>query len=248
MNHFTLACDGYGPLHFVGARPHEGHDRLLTSNAHGQPVDLLCLLDSRGISAQYQTSLAQRVITHAEQQGLHYVMICRPLELTTWATVANFFTHNPLRAPTFVTNMGFVDFTPKKPEILEDAMRQVEAHIGAHVATASFVEKSVRANGDVLSLFAMQYSEDYGRAISRALQGQRTVVINSPLVSPTCEFPRPRPASFFKALEDGNTFNRGLPGVTVVDLPEFDLSLTYDGVHYTEQGSAVIFDRLKEYL
>lgn len=248
MDAFSLECPGYQPLRFVGERPHEGHDRLLTSNAHGHEVDLLCFLDSRGVSGEFSSSLARQLIGHAEARQQHYVMICRPLELTTWATLVNFLAANPIRPRQIVTNMGFVDFTPKKPDILVDAMRQVEARIGRDVATATFVEESTRLNGEVLKLYSMQYSDAYAHTIERLLAAHPTVIINSPPVSPDCVFPRPRPASFFRALRESNEFNRALRGATIVDLPEFDTTLTYDGVHYTEHGNRLIYERVKEYL
>jgi hypothetical protein len=247
MSTFVLPCPGYGPLTFRG-QPYEGHDHFLASNVDGHAIDLLCFLDSRGISAQFEDSLAQRLIRHAEQHGLRYLMICRPLELTTWATLVNFFALNAIEARMLVCNMGFVDFTPKKSEVLDDAVRQVEAHIGAGVAAATFLEETTRLSGETIQLYGMTYGEAYRQNIEQALTRTHAVVINSPAVDPRSAFPRPRPSSFFTALDVSNTFNRTLTGVSVVDLPVFDTTLTYDGVHYTAEGSRLIFDLVKELL
>jgi hypothetical protein len=247
MNTFELLCPGYGPLTLLG-RPYTGHDHFLGSNAQGEDLDLICFFDSRGISGHFEGSLVEHLIEHAERVGLRYLMICRPLELTTWATLVNFLTLNDVTSRVLLTNMGFVDFTPKKSEILLDAMRQIEAYIGADAATSTFVEESTRLTGETIQLYAMTYGAAYGRHIERTLSDRRAVVINSPVIDPRCVFPRPRPASFFAALKASNTFNQSLAGVEVIDLPEFNTSLSYDGVHYTAEGSRLIYDRVKEFL
>jgi hypothetical protein len=52
---------------------------------------------------------------------------------------------------------------------------------------------------------------------------------------------RPRPEASFDGIE-ANSFNRSLKGDNIIDLSEFDQTQTYDWVHYTTRGNAVLFD------
>ncbi len=248
MTTFSLDCEHYRPLKFFGNAPYVGHDRLLRSNAEAGPIDILFFLDSRGVSGQLEGSLTERLLSFSAERQWRCLMICRPLELTIWASLLNFLALNEIRPSRIVTNMGFVDFTPKKPEILDDAMAQVAHRLGQDAATAVFLEESTRLNGEVIPLYGMRYAAAYSEGIAALARTVPVIVINSPLVSPSCVLPRPRPASFFAALEESNAFNRGIPGTVTVDLPVFDLAMTYDGVHYTADGSNVIFNHVKEYL
>ena len=74
------------------------------------------------------------------------------------------------------------------------------------------------------------------------------IIINTPLTDPDIVIERKRPVSFFPAQAESNAFNRSIAGAQVIDLPDFDESLTYDAVHYTRRGNELIFDRLRDYL
>lgn len=74
------------------------------------------------------------------------------------------------------------------------------------------------------------------------------VILNTPLTDPGIAIERKRPVSFFSAQAESNAFNRSIRGAQVIDLPDFDESLTYDAVHFTHRGNELIFDRLKEIL
>jgi hypothetical protein len=235
-------------VRFFAHRPHAGHGTLIQANSSTDEPDLLFIFDSRAISRQFDGSLAQLLIDSCERRSLSYVIICRPLELTTWATVLGFFQLNDVRPAKLVTNVGFVDFTPKKLEILQDAIDQVDAAIGRGGATAVFVEETTRLNGEVIRLYANRYADLYRQRIEALVSVVPTVVINSPPVSPVCVFERSRPPAFYSGLEEGNAFNRRLAGINLIELPVFDDALTYDAVHHTTEGCALVFDRVQPFL
>lgn len=175
-------------------------------------------------------------------------MVCRPLELTTWATLVNFMHFNKLAPQTLVTNMGFVDFTPKKQIILEDAIQQIEAVMGQDIATFDFAENYVLSNGESVPLYSMKYRDAYKEKIEEIVEKQRTFIINTPLVDADICIERERPNSFFSGVADTSEFNRSIKGACVVDFPKIDESFTYDAVHYTKLGSDLIFRIIKESL
>ena len=94
----------------------------------------------------------------------------------------------------------------------------------------------------------MGYADHYKVKISDIIKSSSTYIINSPKLRPGIRLQRERPISFFRMIEEGNNFNKTLGAEKVIDLPQFDESQTYDGVHYTPHGNHVVFNEIKEYL
>lgn len=147
MGPIEFACPNLGQLKVIGDRLHDGHDFVVQSTAQNEIFDYLIFLDSRGISREFKNSLADKLITRITSIGKSYLLVCRPIELTIWASLVGFLTINRLNPAKIITNMGFVDFTPKKQSILQDAVRQVESAVGKGLATACFVEDYVLSGG-----------------------------------------------------------------------------------------------------
>jgi hypothetical protein len=247
MSALEVDCTGFGRLLFPGGRGNENDDFLVRANDDSRAPDLLFFFDSRGVGGQFAGSLADRFLQYVGERR-NYLLVCRPLELTTWATLLNFLSANTLEPRRIVTNMGFVDFTPKKQPILEDAVRQVEKLLGPGVARSHFVERYVASGGEDIPLYSMTYGDEYRRSIEAVAAARPLLVINSPLVNIDIRVPRHRPRSFFDALEQGNRFNRSIRGAVVIDPPRFDERHTYDAVHYTVAGNELIFEKMREHL
>lgn len=248
MRRISFSCPKFGYLEVVGDRLHSGDDFLVKSNADNAAFDYLIFLDSRGVGREIDHSLVEKLVARIIEQGRTYLVICRPLELTTWATLIGFLSVNQLSPTKIITNMGFVDFTPKKLSVLQSTKDQAHAVLGKDVAESFFVEDFILSAGNSVPLYSMRYSGQYRAAIESIAARYLVVVINTPLTSPKIAIERKRPLAFFSAQAESNAFNRSITGVKVIDLPEFDESLTYDAVHYTQRGSEVIFDRVKDCL
>jgi len=248
MGPIEFKCPDIGRLQVIGDRLHDGHDFVVKSNAENGNVDYLFFFDSRGISSKYEGSLAEKLITQIAHSGLRYLLVCRPLELTTWATFMNFMAVNKLNPVKIVTNMGFVDFTPKKQVILQDAVQQVEFLFGPAVAASVFTQTYLSASGEEIDLYSMCYGEDYRKRIASIAKQIPTLVINTPMVDKEIILERNRPNAFYSALADSNAFNHSIESARVVDLPDFDGLSTYDGVHYTQLGNNLIFEVIRAYL
>ncbi len=240
-------CPSIGPLKVLGKCLHNGHDFAVLSNSDDVNVDYLLFLDSRGVSREFKQSLADKLITEISRLGKTYILICRPLELTIWATLIGFLKINKINPKKIITNMGFVDFTPKKQSILQDAVGQVELVLGKGVAKTSFTENYISADNSI-SLYSVHYSERYQLAIEDIARQHELVIINTPLVNENIVIERKRPASFFAAQIESNKFNHSISRAQIIDLPDFDESLTYDAVHYTSCGNELIFNKVKDYL
>jgi hypothetical protein len=247
MNLINLDCQGFGKLQVVGEKLNDGHDFFVRSNCKSEALDVLVFLDSRGISARFEGSIADQV-EKALAKKTNYLLICRPLELTTWATLYNFLKLNNLRPKKIITNMGFVDFTPKKKSILEDAIFQAEYYIGKDAATAIVAENYISSHGEEIALYEMVYSNAYLKSIQSIAQASSVILIDTPIVKSDIRVERQRPASFFSNLKETNKFNSKIGTYKTIDLPVFDETKTYDGVHYTALGNEIILNELKPFL
>jgi hypothetical protein len=249
MGPIEFTCPTFGQLKVIGDRLHDGHDFVIEANTANEVFDYLVFFDSRGISRQFDNSLADKLISKIVSMGKSYLLVCRPLELTIWATLIGFLSINRLNPAKIITNMGFVDFTPKKQSILQDAVLQVELAVGKNVAASFFVEDYLSSGREqLMPLYSMQYGKDYRLAIEAIAAQQPLVIINTPLTDTGIAIEKRRPSAFFPAQAESNEFNRSINGAQVIDLPNFDETLTYDAVHYTSLGNEVIFERLKGFL
>ena len=89
------------------------HDFVVSSKYPGKRIDLLLFFDSRGVSKQYNNSLIHRIISHLPQK-MSFLLISRPLEITTWMTLYNFILLNRIVPKKIITNMGLLISTQKK--------------------------------------------------------------------------------------------------------------------------------------
>ncbi len=247
MEVLEFPCTNIGQLRIYGKRLNTGLDFLIKCNAKDNKIDKLVFLDSRGVGREFNGSLAEKIITRIDLNS-SYIMVCRPLELTTWATLSNFMALNSIKPQKIITNMGFVDFTPKKVALLEDAIKQTDYIIGKKVARPIFAGNYVSSNGEAIDLYSMIYSEKYKKSIQNIVRNIPTVIINTPTVGTDMNIKRKRPEAFFTALARTAAFNQSIEGAHLVNLPLFDETLTYDAVHYTTLGNEVIFNVIKKYL
>ena len=77
-------------IKLVGNSLYDGHDHLVKSNINNyENIEILILLDSRGISRSYENSLAQKLVNYFSESK--FLILVRPLELTVWPTLYNIY-------------------------------------------------------------------------------------------------------------------------------------------------------------
>lgn len=247
MNKIPIDCGGKLNLSIVGKELHSGHAFMVRTNARSKNIDYLVFFDSRGISAQYYGSLAEKLIKKINACGKTFLLICRPLEMTTWSSLISFLENSEILPSKIVTNVGFVDFTPKKKETLALSIDHVNAVLGAKIATAKFAEYYHTSEG-IKPLYNTQYKQKYLSNVELVCKTNDVVVINTPKVHQNFSGIKQRPLSFFSGILKANEFNRSISGAKIIEVPEFDNKLTYDAVHFTSEGNELIFDLVKEAL
>lgn len=237
-----------GRMIFFGNELNDRPDFYVSTNTDSFDIDLLIFFDSRGISACFDGSVVDRIIRKVEKTN-RYLLIARPLEITTWMTLYNFTRLNNIKPGKVITNMGFVDFTPKKMSIVEKSTIQYDCYFKKDQAEIIFLEEYQSQNDELLDLYMKQYPDSFKMELELYFKGVPFLLLNTPLLSSGYQFERPRPVSFFTSVENGNSFNRGLKlDTTVFDFTDFTKTETYDGVHYTRLGNELIFSSIESYL
>jgi hypothetical protein len=235
-------------LQFYGDTINTRHDFFIHANCKLNEIELLYFFDSRGISNSYNQSLIKHIVDFLGDRT-KYLIIGRPLEITTWVSLYNFIRLNNIHCSKIITNMGFVDFTPKKQSIIDKSVMQYNCYFDESLAHVNFLEKFSPESGDVLDLYMHTYSTSMKKNLENFLSPYSVIIINTPLVNRNYIPPRVRPASFLKGIELANTFNESLNiNAQIVNFKNFSSKETYDGVHYTEKGNQIIFNKLSKLL
>ncbi len=223
-------------------------DFHIYTNSDSRAIDILIFFDSRGVSSSYEHSIVDRIINSVRHEQ-KFLLVARPLEITTWMTLYNFMKMNDITPKKVVTNMGFVDFTPKKMSIIEKSLIQYNYYFSQDQAQIEFLEHYNSIDNTTLDLYVQYYPDSFKSEFESSFQDVLFLIINSPELAEDYEFSRPRPQSFFKSLQKGNDFNREFHlRKEVFDFKNFTTEETYDGVHYTNKGNELIFSALSPFL
>ncbi len=233
---------------FFGDELNDRHDFYVSSNTLSREIDVLIFLDSRGISSCFEDSIIDKIIEEIRDTN-SYLLVARPLEITTWMTLYNFMRLNNIKPHKIITNMGFVDFTPKKITIVEKSIDQYNCYFSQEQAEVEFLEEFLTEDNKSLDLYIQTYPKSFINEIEIYFKGIPFLIINTPLLQDGYRSPRSRPPSFFKSIVKSNLFNRSLKlDALIFDFENFTINESYDGVHYTLKGNDVIFSSIKSSL
>lgn len=217
--------------------------------------DYLVFFDSRGgriNNMKIESTLMYKLKNILENNFLSYILISRPKNLTIFATLYNFLKLNPdLKFKNLITNLGFVDCTPKKQYNIDDMLLQIKQFSN----TNNFIiehESYKLNNGNVEILKSIDYSTSYIKELNTFLSEkfEKCYFINTPVVPEDITIEeRKRPKSFFTQLYKTNELLDNIVNLNqkksiLVDIKDFNY--TYDAVHYTEEGHEMIFNKIKE--
>ncbi len=235
-------------LLFYGDDINHRHDFFIKANCALKDVKTLFFFDSRGISKDYEHSLIKRIVDELGD-SINYLIIGRPLEITIWMTLYNFVEMNNLNLIKIFTNMGFVDFTPKKQSIIQQSIDQYTPYFGSEKTKIDFIEQYASSTGEILDLYMQDYPPAFLTALHKLLGGVEVIILNTPELRHGYQFERERPASFFQGVNKSNAFNLGMNSFAkVLTFTGYSELETYDGVHYTDAGNNDIFQCLKPFL
>lgn len=188
-----------------------------------------------------------------DDRGLSYLSICRPKELTTFFSLLQFMERNPIQFGYLITNMGFVDYTPKKREFVQDIIDQCPddyklaenpwVKLGTHTLSDG-------TNADLFSLDFGPLEQYVAHKITERFK--YAILIGVQEMASTLQLPRQRPENFFSQLLVTNSllFNiasrsHSIHYLQPLKFPYDDMEATSsDGVHFTEFGHKKLYDLL----
>lgn len=224
------------------------------SNNETPFFDYLIFVDSRGLvinESSSENAYLFKIMRFLDNAKASYVCISRPKNLTVFATLYNFLVLNPaLTFTNLITNLGFVDCTPKKEAYIRDIQLQINEHMRIELNQVA-QENYLLLDGHHEMLKTLSYNEKYISEIARLLNEKFTALyfIATPIITDTMNFERKRPDSFFLQLHKTNELLEQIieklkHPANLLDVK--NATSTYDGVHFDKIGHEKIFTELKE--
>jgi len=171
--------------------------------------DYLVITDSRGGMTKdliFNNSFLFKLKSLFCIKNQTYLILSRPKYLTVFATLINFIKLNPnLKFKNLVTNLGFVDCTPKKQGNVDDILTQISQFSSSKNLIIEH-EKYELSNGKQELLKSIEYTKEYIKELKNFFNKkfEKYYFINTPLVSEDITIERKRPKSFFAQLYKTN--------------------------------------------
>jgi len=249
LNNKNLNLNFFGKINI-------GDDFIIKKNTEDENFDYLIFLDSRGIYLENKKkSFGIKLYNYLIKLGKKCLLLNRIKYITVFYTLCNFIKNNPnLKFDNLITNVGFVDFTPKKQEIIDDIILQNEFREKKKniiIQTSSFR----LSNKKVENLSYTDISQDIDYIRKCLIKNLKYVVlISTPVPLKTNKIDRKRPEEFYKNILLTNDFLFKLTNFykSSIHYGEIikilDRNLTYDNVHYTEIGHNIFYKILKNYI
>lgn len=226
---------------------------ITNSNNKFSEIDVLIFLDSRGQKSNDDNTetLLTQLYNHYASHGSSVLAISRPYASTTFASLINVVNENKIQAKELITNVGFVDFTPKKIEIIEDVLSQC-IQAGLMETRVIDLNDQLESDNKRIELFTIDYG-DSCKQIKMFLKKYRKVVLfGTNEINSSVQFPRHRPCSFYTQLIKTNKFLRELIDKDIMMLDAIELSseevvrFIYDGVHFSRDYHLNFFNNFKK--
>lgn len=220
-------------------------------------IDYLLYLDSRGLTIDednFENTYMFQYIQKLKMNNKTFIAVSRPKNLVTFATLLNFLSLNTnFLFKRLITNVGFVDYTPKKEIFVQDMISQA-----SHLYSENFdLEKlsvyKMSMNED--NLYSLNYSKSHIEFIRKYLmlyKFEKIYLINTPIINHNIDISRKRPSEFFDKIRETNILidkiTDNIDSFFKVDISEIfsysPKSFSYDAVHYTLLGHNLIKEKL----
>jgi len=215
--------------------------------------DFLIFFDSRGYKKDNEdySELTTLLIDYIKSKNASALIINRPKNLTVFPTLINFLSLNNIEFKYLLTNLGFVDCTPKKIEFIEDIEKQIYPFYKSTLSKIK-LEKYLLLSGNHATLYSIEYSSRLIKYIvERIIKSfSSSFFVNTPEISTSHIFKRKRPSSFYKRLSSSNVLVNNIcrqSNGILIDIHKIE-NPTFDGVHYTQKGVFDIFNKIKSSL
>lgn len=240
----------------IGERTTSTDFSILCNTSNLEEIQKIAFLDSRGkkIFPDGSPNFTAALLADAwKKKEEKYLILTRTHASTTFFTLINFLENIQIKTPYLLTNMGFVDFTPKKKNVVDDIIFQAEPLIEKSKLKLIDMGQFHLSSGVSERLFAFDMIDTLNDiAFYLSKHSERIVFIGTHEIPSDAQFERERPQSFFSQLVETNKFldklvekMNPLAVVMKPQTPEYDAQdLIFDGVHFTSLGHQSILARL----
>jgi len=222
---------------------------LSSSSEIGKEYDVLIFNDSKGVSLQNVKSWPEMLIEYFKEKGISSLFISRPRELTVFFTLINFIKLNGVQFKYLITNVGFVETTPKKEEFIDDIISQCPI-LNTNLRKYPLCDYPLNT-GKIATLYSIDY-ESVISLIANSLHAnfKQTHLIGAYEFTSGIKIQRNRPKEFYNQLKMANKLMRTVCGLSdnieFVDvncqIPQNQEDLSYDAMHFTQEGHNNMLD------
>lgn len=219
--------------------------------------DFLIFTDSKGMTLkqdEVSSTWTHMLATERTEAGFTVLLVTRPKVITVFFTLVNFVRNNSVKFDFLITNLGFVDHTPKKKEFLEDLVHQLPDSFPLNELSLKDLGTYKLSSGKEELLFSYNYStipELIGYELNRSFRF--CVLIGIIEFNSKIKIDRVRPEYFFEQLRTSNEFifniTKKSPSMIFFQYLRAPLSypekISYDAVHFTSFGHKQLFQNIK---
>lgn len=223
-------------------------------SANQNKYDYLIFVDSKGMAFSNKSkSWVDMISEELEKNNKSFLAIIRPKNLTVFFTIVNFLKSNNIEFNNLITNLGFVDLTPKKKSIINDLFDQNPFEIKLD---KYFLEKYNDKNNREIDLYGIDFNDLLIDKLVDSIKPnfEKIFFINTIEFDKNIVIDRTRPNIFFEKLKETNILIRNISNkissskiININELIDNKSSnmYSYDAVHYTEIGHKIVYEKCK---
>lgn len=251
-----MECKIVNIINSLPGKNYEGEDLWIETSeslSNQSELEYLVFTDSKGKRTEEkgESCFISLLTDYLKKHNISYLVIGRPKELTTFFTLINFLNSCDYHFKNLITNVGFVDFTPKKKEVILDHLLQKPAIKHSDEIKLIKLSKFKLSTGGYEHLYSIDMSNKMKKEIAQALKKhfKQTFLIPTFEIEPNqITNGRIRPSEFFVHLKKTNQFLSELSetdNINLMEIKENSVSehnpITFDGVHLMQPGHLLIF-------
>lgn len=240
--------ENYG-FFFGAGKPQLNNEFRILSNKDklDKEYEYLIFTDSKGNGEENFYTWTDQLIDRLKINRISFLLITRPKVMTIFFSLVNFLNHNDIKFKCLITNIGFVDTTPKKKEFINDIFDQnpfnnilKETPLCDYLLNSSEISALYSVNYDsVISKIAKTLSEKF----------QKIHIISTFEFSKNIKIERKRPIEFYEQLKQSNNLSKKISSksenINYIDVngylvKEDENDISYDAVHFTQKGHDIV--------
>ena len=237
---------------FFGAgKPQPNNEFRIISNKDksDKEYEYLIFTDSKGNCEENFYSWVDQLIDRLKINSISFLLITRPKVMTIFFSLINFLNnHNDIKFKYLITNIGFVDTTPKKNEFINDIFDQNPFN---NKLTKTALCNYLLNSGVVSTLYTVSY-DSVTCKIAEILSKRFNEIhlIGTFEFSRNIKIERKRPDEFYDQLKQSNKFLTKIQSfsasINYIDvrpyksMHENETDISYDAVHFTQKGHDLV--------